>query len=494
MIKHILKMLMFVCLINALYSQKQAEDTSKIFKLSEVIVTTNKTPVILKNNPNSVTLVTPEVLSIMPKTIGTEEALRLVPGVRIDNQHDGERVHISIRGQGILTERGVRGISVLLDGIPLNDPSGFVPDLYDVEWASVNKIEVLKGPAGSLYGGSSSGGVINIFTNTGGNKPINGEVSEIVGSNGFFKTFLQLYGSKDDLDYRVSYSQTNGDGYRDHQAFWGNKLYEKISYHPTKELSLSQIFAHTDYFQQNPEGLNLEQFDNLRQANPDALPFNEYQKTNRNTFGVNGKYMFNENHDIELISYLRAWNYKETSNKCAEYRNISNPGVNFQYNLHLGSGNLKNHISVGTEWKWQNILMYKLQSASDTTRKESIDETNIETKVLLANQIISQQSTGVFAIYKFEYNNFLLIGNARYDILNNELTDKMLGLDTAKTEKNFSHTSLRLSLSYDFDKYITAFANWSQGFTPPSTEELASNPIGYSGFNTHLIAATSNCF
>jgi hypothetical protein len=31
------------------------------------------------------------------------------------------------------------------------------------------------------------------------------------------------------------------------------------------------------------------------------------------------------------------------------------------------------------------------------------------------------------------------------------------------------------------------FMNWSQGFMPPSTEELASNPTGYSGFNTHLI-------
>ena len=40
-----------------------------------------------------------EILSAMPKSAGAEEALRLIPGVRIDNQHDGERVHVSIRGQ-----------------------------------------------------------------------------------------------------------------------------------------------------------------------------------------------------------------------------------------------------------------------------------------------------------------------------------------------------------------------------------------------------------
>jgi outer membrane receptor protein involved in Fe transport len=38
---------------------------------------------------------------------------------------------------------------------------------------------------------------------------------------------------------------------------------------------------------------------------------------------------------------------------------------------------------------------------------------------------------------------------------------------------------------------LIIFLNWSQGFIPPSTEELASNPLGYSGFNTHLISATS---
>jgi outer membrane receptor protein involved in Fe transport len=59
---------------------------------------------------------------------------------------------------------------------------------------------------------------------------------------------------------------------------------------------------------------------------------------------------------------------------------------------------------------------------------------------------------------------------------------------------NFSQSSFRLGASYNFSSAITLFANFSQGFLPPSTEELAANPIGYSGFNTHLIPATSNCF
>jgi iron complex outermembrane receptor protein len=478
---------------NILYGQTGISDSVKTIRLDEVLVSASRLPILLKNNPGAISLVTPEILSLMPKSIGAEEALRLTPGVRIDNQHDGERVHVSIRGQGILTERGLRGIGVLIDGIPVNDPSGFAPDLYDVDWGTVNKIEVLRGPSASLYGGGGAAGVINISTNEGGPKSIGGELNQTIGSNGFTKSLIQFDGSRQDVDYRVSYSRTDGDGYRDHQAFWGNKLYEKINFRPGKKLSITQIISHTDYFQQNPEGLNIGQFDNLRQANPDANPFNEYQKTNRTTIGFHGKYKFNELQDLEVTSYLRSWAYKETSNKNAEYRNITNPGASVQYNLHLNSAKIKNDISIGADLKWQNIDLYKLQSASNPQRKESIDETNIETDSLLANQIISQSSIGVFALYKLGIGKFNLVGSIRSDAMKNELTNKMLASDTAKTTKNFKNVSARIGASYSINNAANVFIDWSQGFLPPSTEELASNPVGYSGFNTHLIPATSNC-
>jgi iron complex outermembrane receptor protein len=485
--------LLFFCFTRLLTGQNGISDSTKNIKLGEVTVTASRLPILLKNNPGAISLVTPEILSKMPKSAGAEEALRLIPGVRIDNQHDGERVHVSIRGQGILTERGLRGIGVLIDGIPVNDPSGFAPDLYDVDWATVQKIEVLRGPSASLYGGGGSAGVLNITTLDGWKKPIGGEVNQTFGSNGFSKSLASIDGTHEDLDYRVSYSRTRGDGYRDHQAFRGNNFYEKINFNPSSRLSITQIISHADYFQQNPEGLNISQFDNLRQANPDANPFNEYQKTNRTTIGFHGTYSFSSMHDLEVNSFLRSWDYKETSNKDAEYRNITNPGLSVQYNLHLNHGGIKNDISVGADMKWQNIDLYKLQSASNPFRKESIDETNIETDSLLANQIISQRSIGIFALYKLSVGKFNLVGSVRYDAMNNELTDKMIGQDSAKTVKNFKKASARIGLSYSLGNATTLFIDWSQGFLPPSTEELSSNPTGYSGFNTHLVPATSNC-
>ena len=492
--KLIILLFVLFCITSVLKAQDENADTVKQVTLENVIVTANRLPITLKSNPGSISLVTPEMLKLMPKTIGVEEALRLVPGVRIDNQHGGERVHVSIRGQGILTERGLRGIGVMLDGIPVNDPSGFAPDLYDVDWATVKDIQVLRGPAAGLYGCGSSAGILYITTNDGGPVPIEGEYIQIFGSNKFFKELAQVDGTQENINYRLSFSREDGNGYRDHQAFWSNKLYEKLNFTPSDKLKITQIVSHTDYFQQNPEGLNRQQFDNLKQANPDANPFNEYQKTNRTTLGMISSYKINDMNDFEVTPFYRYWNYKETSNKAAEYRRITNPGVSAQYNLHLSSGNVMNNFSVGTDLKWQDIGMYKLQSASNPNRVESTDEYNIETDSLLANQIIYQQSTGLFALYKLDVGNFNLIGSVRYDKINNELTDKMLGLDSAKTTKDFSRTSARVGASYGFAGEFNLFANWGQGFVPPSTEELANNPVGYSGFNTHLVPATSNSY
>ncbi len=477
--------------VNIIVSGQVAVDT---INLPELEVMANRLPGMLPKNPGSISIVTPEILSIMPKTIAADEALRLVPGVRIDNQHTGERVHISIRGQGILTERGLRGIGIMLDGIPVNDPSGFAPDLYDVDWAAVKEIEVLRGPVGGLYGAAGAAGIINITTQNGGDKPFGGAAELTFGSHGFFKGLLQLDGSGKNIDYRLSYSRTSGDGYRDHQAFWGNNLYEKINFHPSQKITISQIYVHTDYFHQNPEGLNLGQLDNPKQANPDANPFNEYQKTNRTTFGMIGTFKINDMNDVSVTGYIRNWNYKETSNKAAEYRNYSVPGASAQYNLHIGKEKVKNNFSVGVDLKWQTIGIYKLQSGSDPDRKESTDETNIETDSLLANQLIDQNSIGAFLLYKLEAGKLSVLANVRYDKMNNELTNKMMALDTAVTNKDYSRPTGRIGVNYSFMREINAFANWSNGFMPPSTEELASNPEGYSGFNTHLVPATSNCY
>ena len=80
-------------------------DTIRYNNIGEILVTAYRISSPLKMNPGAVSLINTPVLQTMPRTISAEEALRLVPGVRIDNQANGSRIHLSIRGQGILSEQ-----------------------------------------------------------------------------------------------------------------------------------------------------------------------------------------------------------------------------------------------------------------------------------------------------------------------------------------------------------------------------------------------------
>lgn len=471
-----------------------AEDSTKAKQLQEIIIAASRIPTSFKMNTMAISLVNSNDLSAMPKTIAADEALRLVPGVRIDNQADGERLHMSIRGQGILSERGLRGIKVLIDGVPVNDPSGFAPDLYDVDWETVNHIEVIRGPSASFYGGGGAAGVLNIVTNDGGSNKVGGLVYSSVGSHGFIKGLAQVDGTDDKMNYRLSYSRTKGDGYRDHTAFWGNNLTDKINWTPNSKVKITQIFTLTDYFNQNAEGLSLDQvMDNPKQANPDANPFNEYQKTNRITNSLSGLIKFSENHDLQVSGFSRWLKYKETSNVAAEYRNITDDGGSLQYNIHMGNKMLKNHVSVGTDFQWQNIGDYKLQSLKDTNRVESISEVNLEDTVLLANQTINQSNIGVFIADKLEISQKINVtASVRYDNIHNGLSDKMHFVNSESGSANFNNVSGNVGVSYTIKSLLTLYANWGQGFMPPATEELASNPKSFGGFNSDLEPATSN--
>lgn len=241
------------------------------------------------------------------------------------------------------------------------------------------------------------------------------------------------------MDYRISFSHTAGKGNRNHQAFWGNILYEKINFYPTKKIKITQIVSHMGYFQQNPEGINLQQLkENPKQANPDARPFNEYQKTNRTTLGLIGRFTINKNQDLRVTSYIRPWKYKETSNVAAEYRTYSSPGVNLQYNFHFDNKKIKNFIGIGADFKWQNIGEYKLKSAANPNRVESLSEVNLETDTLLANQVILQNSIGAYAFYQLEMDKFNFTGSLRYDKINNQLTNKLIAPDIRDYFERFS--------------------------------------------------------
>lgn len=469
------------------YTQSQMlskDDTLEYKYPYEINISAGRFNIPLKLSPFSASLIGTDVLKYMPKSICVDEPLKLVPGVKIDNQADGERVHLSVRGQGILSEHGIRGIKIMLDGLPLNDPTGFTPDFYDVDWATVEKIEVLRGPAASLYGGSSSAGVINIITQNGGDKQINGEAYGTYGTYNFWKGLAQIGSTYKSMNFRLSVSRMMGDGYRVHTHYRGNNIYGKFNFTVNKKIKLTPVLFYTDFFNENPEGLNLSQYlTDPEQPNADAVPKNEFMHTKRFTGGISGFVPLSSAHDIQFYALGRSTKYTESVPSSVIHRDMFMPGGSLQYTFHYGQKKgIKNHLSIGADFLYQTL---------DEYRKANLGSA-IEGDTKLSDETFKQTGIGVFALDRIEFTPKLsAFLSVRYDDIKNKLEDHLKNPYDVSGDENFSRTTGKVGLTFSPKDNINIYANWGTGFMPPATEELALNPDGFGGFNKNLVSATS---
>ncbi|MGA2667517.1 MAG: TonB-dependent receptor [Ignavibacteria bacterium] len=481
----ILLIIGFLCVpILKAQETKEKSDTMEYKYPFEVLITAPRFNVPLRESPFSTSVIDQRILNTMPRTLAADEPFKLVPGVKIDNQADGERLHMSIRGQGILSEHGIRGTKILLDGIPLNDPTGFTPDFYDVQWPRVKSIEILKGASASLYGGSSTAGIINIITNSSPSKPFSGQGFFSSGSFNTWQAYGLLGTGWKNGNANVSLSREMGDGYRMHTHFWADKLWAKSDVDVSSKFHLTPVFGYVDYFNENPEGLNRDQVTtDPRTPNPDAIPSNELMHTQRYTGGISGVINISKIHSLMFTGYIRGTKYEEAVPHDIDHRTMTSPGGSLQYNMHFGRKNLQNTVSIGGDVQYQTIDEYFRDNLGGA----------IDGPVDLANYKIKQTGYGVFLADRLELGTkWSGMLNIRYDGIKNELDDNMKseGVDLSGN-KNFSRATGRLGLTYSPNKNWNLFADYGMGFLPPATEELDANPNAVGGFNQNLTFATS---
>ncbi|HEY6109511.1 MAG TPA: TonB-dependent receptor, partial [Gemmatimonadales bacterium] len=154
------------CLGGAVAHAQQPDTTSstKVVALPAVSVSAARSTLPLARLPLSVQIVDRRQISGARPTWGLDEALTGVPGVYVANRYNfSQDQRISIRGFGSRSAFAVRGIKVLLDGIPQTLPDG-QGQLTNVELGNVDRIEVLRGSASALFG-NAAGGVISLWTN-----------------------------------------------------------------------------------------------------------------------------------------------------------------------------------------------------------------------------------------------------------------------------------------------------------------------------------------
>ena len=176
----------------------------------EVVVTATRSPYSLDRVPLRVRVISADDIALSAaRTV--DEALRGEGSLQVrDSVGNGRDVRISVRG----LSAGQNAL-ILLDGRRLNNSDLSEPDLTAIALKDVERIEVLEGGAGVLFGDQAVGGVVNVITRRGGEQ--GGRLAVGVGSYDARNIQFGYGGSALDerLDYRLSAQKDDAEGYRD---------------------------------------------------------------------------------------------------------------------------------------------------------------------------------------------------------------------------------------------------------------------------------------
>lgn len=183
-----------------------AQDEAAYSGIEEIVVTSRKRSEKLQDIPDAVTVFTSETI-VNAGIEGLEGALNMAPNVTMTTGSRPGVVIMTMRGMS-MAQGGEAPVAIVIDGVQLPSPDFINQELMDVE-----RIEVLRGPQGALYGRGAIGGAINIVTKSPTNDTeVNGRLS--YGNGNFFKANGSVSGaiSEDKAFYRLSASYRNFDG------------------------------------------------------------------------------------------------------------------------------------------------------------------------------------------------------------------------------------------------------------------------------------------
>jgi iron complex outermembrane recepter protein len=421
-------------------------------------------------------------------TGGLDESLSRLPGVVVLNRYNYSLdQRVSLRGAGSRANFGLRGIKVLVDGIPQTLPDG-QSQLSNLELGLVDRIEVLTGSAGALYG-NASGGVLAFSTET-PTAPWEARLRATGGSFGTSKWQSMAGAARGRARALVSLSRLNTDGFRQHSAATAWQFVGKADLVLGERSSLGIRFAAADA---------------PRAENPGALTVTEYEARRDSAAGNN----ILRGADKAVSQQQLALRYRWLDGSGAELeasvfgllRDLRNPlatpppppvtasagtyntidrtvgGLRLSGTLPVHAADLRIRLTGGMD----------AQTMRDDRRNER-SNAGAPTGQLLADQRETVTELGPFAQVHWEASErVLVLGALRYDRLAFRVKDRLLtdGVDNSG-ERIMQRASGSAGVSVRAATVATLYANAASSFESPTTTELVNTQNGTAGFNTTL--------
>ncbi|MFO7370641.1 MAG: TonB-dependent receptor [Bacteroidales bacterium] len=229
------------------------EDTTTI---DEIVVTGTKTGVNRHNVPMTISVVTGKQIEESSESALLPVLSEQVPGVFI-TERGITGFGVSTGSAGSISIRGIGGSPntqtlILLNGNPqfmgiMGHP---LPDAYIA--SDVEKVEVIRGPASTLYGSNAMGGVINIITRDQKKEGLSANARLMYGSYNTQKYMVNTGYKKNGFNVLASFNHDQTDGHRDSSDFSINNGYLSTGYKINEHLRLEANFSLANFDATDP--------------------------------------------------------------------------------------------------------------------------------------------------------------------------------------------------------------------------------------------------
>ena len=449
---------------------------AQVTELDAVTVTATRTEKTVDEIPAGVSTVSQDAVQLGTEQLGLDESLNRVPGVFFQNRYNyAQDLRASIRGFGARSNFGIRGIKVIVDGIPETLPDG-QGSVDGIDIGSTGRINVIRGPASSLYG-NASGGAIIVESEDGPREPF-AEARITSGDFGFDRVQLKTGGESGSLNYLINASDTSIDGFRDHSEAENTQLNAKFSVDIPGPSSLQATIHYTDQPTANdPGGINADSVaENREQARDRNVLFNAGESLEQSRIGLVYSRDVGDDDELEMRFYStqRDFNNRlpfEGAGAVQIDRQFNGGGAKYSVNSNIAGRD--NSLIVGFDYDRQD---------DDRTRRDNLQG--------MLGDLAFDQRELVTALGFFAQNEIslgdktqLTLG-ARHDNVEFDVTDRFLtnGDDSGVIE--FEEFSPMIGASHEFRPGNRIYGTVSTAFETPTTTEFA-NPSG-GGFNQTL--------
>jgi iron complex outermembrane receptor protein len=459
--------------------------------LNEVVVSASRSEQRSFDAPAAVQSVNRDTIQAAGPQVNLSESLNRVAGLTIlDRQNYAQDLQVSIRGFGARSAFGIRGIRLLIDGIPATTPDGQGQG-SSISLTSTDHIEVLRGPLALLYG-NSSGGVIQAFSKA---APKQAEVGYqyYVGSYGEHRADYQFGDTLGSVGILADYSTFSIDGYRANSSTERKQFNGKIGFDASEQLHVNVVFNQFDMpTAQDPLGLTRAQLAaDPSQAGTGASKYQTRKNVLQNQLGSSATYTIDQDQSVTGRAYYGTRDnlqYQAGTTTTGLWTGLNRAyyGAGLQYNARAVWSDIPVNWATGYEFDRsreyrQGGLTLSGQKTGLATRSEDNQSENSDLFVQ-GNALVSDQvslSTGLrYSTVRFVSDDYYLAdGNNGSGNVSYQATSPVLGFTWHATDN------------------LNLYANYGRGFETPTLAEMAykagpgTSVIGQ--FNTTLNASSS---